>query len=35
MGRYGKLGWFKRPGRADYDMAKEMLHKVDMLAYAD
>ncbi len=35
MGRYGKLGWFKRPGCADYDMAKEMLHKVDMLAYAN
>jgi len=34
MGRYGHLGWFKRPGHKDRDMAMEMLHKVGMHQYA-
>jgi manganese/zinc/iron transport system ATP- binding protein len=34
MGRYGRVGWFKRPGRADRDSAAEALDKVGMLAFA-
>lgn len=34
MGRYGKLGLFKRPGSEDYDIAAECLEKVQMLPYA-
>ncbi|MGL5512777.1 MAG: metal ABC transporter ATP-binding protein [Sporomusa sp.] len=34
MGRYGHLGWFKRPGHKDRDMAMEMLNKVGMHQYA-
>ncbi len=34
MGRYGKLGLFKRPGKADCDKARECLDKVKMLPYA-
>ena len=34
MGRYGHLGWFKRPGKADKNMALETLEKVGMLEYA-
>lgn len=34
MGRYGHLGWFKRPGRAERNMALETLDKVGMRAYA-
>jgi len=35
MGRYGRVGWFRRPGRADRDFAAEALDKVGMLAFAD
>lgn len=33
MGRYGHLGWFKRPGKNDYNIAKEKLALVGMSAY--
>jgi manganese/zinc/iron transport system ATP- binding protein len=35
MGRYGHLGWFKRPGRKDRERALEALEKVGMARYAD
>lgn len=35
MGRYGALGWFKRPGKAEREMALEALHKVGMASFAD
>lgn len=35
MGRYGALGWFKRPGRQERDAALTALEKVGMAAYAD
>jgi manganese/zinc/iron transport system ATP- binding protein len=35
MGRYGALGWFKRPGRRERDMALEALDKVKMGDFAD
>ncbi|MFT5124611.1 MAG: manganese/zinc/iron transport system ATP- binding protein [Kiritimatiellia bacterium] len=35
MGRYGKTSLFKRPTRADRDIARECLDKVKMLPYAD
>lgn len=34
MGRYGHLGWLKRPRKADYDYAREMLAKVGMPSFA-
>ncbi len=34
MGRYGALGWFKRPGAAERQMALEALAKVGMESYA-
>jgi manganese/zinc/iron transport system ATP- binding protein len=34
MGRYGRLGWFKRPRREDHEMALEALQKVGMAQYA-
>lgn len=34
MGTYGRLGWFRRPGRKDYDHAMECLKKVGMSDYA-
>ena len=34
MGRYGHLGWFRRPGKADKSMALETLEKVGMQEYA-
>lgn len=34
MGRYGKIGWFKRPGKKDIDLSKELLYKVGMGDYA-
>lgn len=34
MGRYGKLGWFKRPGREDREICTEALEKVGMLEFA-
>ncbi len=33
MGRYGHLGWLKRPGRADRETAMACLEKVHMLPY--
>jgi manganese/zinc/iron transport system ATP- binding protein len=35
MGRYGRLGLFRRPGKADRDIARECLDKVKMLPYAN
>jgi manganese/zinc/iron transport system ATP- binding protein len=35
MGRYGHIGWFKRPGAKDRQIAMECLHKVGMADYAD
>jgi len=35
MGRYGHLGWFRRPGRTDRQIALECLEQVGMLPYAD
>src|SRR5690606_41745323 len=35
MGRYGALGWFKRPGRKEREQALAALEKVGMTAYAD
>ncbi|MDO8527479.1 MAG: metal ABC transporter ATP-binding protein [Deltaproteobacteria bacterium] len=34
MGRFGKLGLFKRPGRHDHAVVEESLHKVGMMPYA-
>lgn len=34
MGRYGELGWFKRPGKKDKDLALEALDKVGMKEFA-
>jgi len=30
MGRYGAIGWFKRPGKKDKNLAIEALHKLGM-----
>ncbi|MCB1078616.1 MAG: ATP-binding cassette domain-containing protein, partial [Verrucomicrobiae bacterium] len=35
MGRYGKLGLLKRPGKRDRDIARACLDKVKMLPFAD
>jgi manganese/zinc/iron transport system ATP- binding protein len=35
MGRYGKLGWFRRPGRIEREKAMECLQTVGMADYAD
>lgn len=35
MGRYGHLGWFKRPGAKERKMAMECLEKVGMASFAD
>lgn len=35
MGRYGALGWFKRPSAEDRRLSLEALEKVGMAAYAD
>ncbi len=35
MGRYGKLGLFKRPSRSDQDKACECLEQVGMLPFAN
>ncbi|MBK04648.1 MAG: manganese ABC transporter ATP-binding protein [Deltaproteobacteria bacterium] len=35
MGRYGKLGWFRRPGRKDMDVARRCLEKVGMESFAN
>jgi manganese/zinc/iron transport system ATP- binding protein len=34
MGRYGALGWFRRPGRAERDAALKALRQVGMEPYA-
>ncbi|KPV52838.1 manganese ABC transporter ATP-binding protein, partial [Kouleothrix aurantiaca] len=34
MGRYGRLGWFRRPGPADRAIAQECLAQVGMAAFA-
>jgi manganese/zinc/iron transport system ATP- binding protein len=34
MGRYGALGWIRRAGRRERELAMEALHKVDMADYA-
>ena len=34
MGRYGKLGWFRRVGKKDRELALDALRQVDMDAYA-
>jgi manganese/zinc/iron transport system ATP- binding protein len=34
MGRYGRLGWFRRPGGGEREMALEALAKVGMADYA-
>ncbi len=34
MGRYGHLGWFKRPSKLDHQIVKEMLEKVGMSEYS-
>lgn len=34
MGRYGHLGWFRRPGKNERNMALDMLKKVGMQEYA-
>jgi len=35
MGCYGKLGWIRRPRKADLELTKKTLQKVGMLDYAD
>jgi len=35
MGRYGRLGWIKRPTREDHKAAEECLEKVGLAAFAD
>jgi manganese/zinc/iron transport system ATP- binding protein len=35
MGRYGHLGLLRRPGKKDYDIAKDCLEKVKMLPFAN
>lgn len=35
MGRYGHLGWLRRPGKADRRVAEESLEKVGMLPFRD
>lgn len=35
MGCYGKLGWIRRPGKADAELARQMLKKVGMEEYVD
>nr|WP_300005487.1 metal ABC transporter ATP-binding protein [Tissierella sp.] len=35
MGRYGELGWFKRPGKKDKELALEALDKVGMKDFAN
>ncbi|KAB2338249.1 metal ABC transporter ATP-binding protein [Cytobacillus depressus] len=35
MGRYGHIGWFRRPSKKDIDFAKESLRKVGMEDFAD
>lgn len=34
MGRYGRLGWFRHPGKVDHEAVQEALQKVGMQDYA-
>jgi manganese/zinc/iron transport system ATP- binding protein len=34
MGRYGHLGWIRRPGRADREIAQRCLERVEMAEFA-
>lgn len=34
MGTYGRLGWFRRPGKAEREIADQCLEQVGMAAYA-
>lgn len=35
MGAYGRLGWFRRPGAAERQLASECLEQVELADYAD
>lgn len=35
MGLYGKLGWFRRPGRKEHDLAMHALEQVGLQDFAD
>lgn len=35
MGRYGHIGWLRRPSKADKHLVLDMLKKVEMLEYKD
>lgn len=35
MGRYGALGWFRRPGKDEHLRAEQALNKVGMVQFAD
>lgn len=35
MGLYGKLGWFRRPGKKEQDLARHALDQVGMADFAD
>ena len=35
MGTYGKLGWFKRPGKNEKEQAIDALRKLEMLDFKD
>lgn len=35
MGRYGHIGWFKRPSKKDKDIASKMIEKVGMQDFKD
>lgn len=35
MGLYGRLGWFKRVGKAEKQLSREALERVGMVEYAD
>ena len=35
MGTYGKLGWFRRPGRAEREWARQCLNDVGLAHFAD
>ena len=35
MGTYGRLGWFRRPGKAEQEIAEQCLEQVAMSAFAN
>lgn len=35
MGTYGRLGWFRRPGRTERDFARQCLAQVELADFAD